>query len=62
MTMSSRASLFSPGTTLRGSSPGMMMGQMGTTNNDWNQRSFEPNIKTPQHYGPHDGGVKQAAL
>lgn len=44
---SSRTSLFSPGTTLRGASPGMTAGNMGVTGNDWTRKSQEGEGFTP---------------
>ena len=48
MTQSSRSSLFSPGTTLRGASPGGP--GMGMTTHDWGRNSGEGGEKTPQQY------------
>lgn len=39
MTASSRVSLFSPGSTMRGVSPGI--NGMGITSNDWGRKSIE---------------------
>lgn len=39
MSGSSRTSLFSPGSTLRGASPGVA--NMGVTGNDWSRKSQE---------------------
>lgn len=50
MTASSRTSLFSPGTTLRGASPAI--GTMGMTNNDWGRKSIEGGF-TPQQQQPY---------
>jgi hypothetical protein len=46
MTASSRTSLFSPGTTLRGASPGGP--NLGATSNDWGRKSIEGGF-TPSH-------------
>ena len=50
MTASSRTSLFSPGTTIRGASPGL---QLGLTTHDWSRKSIEGGQMpyTPQQYG-----------
>jgi hypothetical protein len=48
MTASSRTSLFSPGTTLRGASPGGPE-ILGMTNKDWSKKSIE-NSNYPQPY------------
>ena len=50
MTASSRTSLFSPGTTLRGASPGGA--NLGMTTNDWGRKSIEGGF-TPSHNQPY---------
>jgi|LauGreDrversion4_2_1035121.scaffolds.fasta_scaffold19932_1 hypothetical protein len=49
-TQSSRTSLFSPGTTLRGASPGGAEA-LGMTGKDWSRKSIE-NTNFPQPYQP----------
>jgi hypothetical protein len=46
MTQSSRGSLFSPGTTLRGASPGIQDAP-GSTTKDWSRKSIENNGYPP---------------
>lgn len=61
MVGSSRTSLFSPGSTLRGASPGLPNGSLGATGQEWIRRSQEGEGYTPSSkqssYKPSGEGV-----